>query len=99
MTTAAMLMVEISGGELTQEVHWGKDATTETLQQREFALVNNLSSFHLKIEMSVENPQESLYLHWSDGTTNMVGAFKFKNFKTNFIVNFSSNCQKCLQVK
>lgn len=47
--TAAMLMVEISGEELTQEIHWGKDATTETLlQRREFALVNNLSSFHLK---------------------------------------------------
>lgn len=31
MTTAAMLMVEISGGELAQRVdHWGRDATTET---------------------------------------------------------------------
>ncbi len=30
MTTAAMLMEEISGGELTQQIHWGKDATTET---------------------------------------------------------------------
>lgn len=60
MTTAAMLMVEISGGELTQEIHWGKDATTETLQQREFALVNNLSSFRLKGSTCQKRPQESL---------------------------------------
>ena len=62
MTTAAMLMVEISGGELTQQIHWGKDATTETLQQREFALVNNLSSFQLRLKCQ-KSPQESLYLH------------------------------------